>query len=44
MGPNTWNSLPDNWKSVSANSFNRYIKVYFLKKFGDVEAEIYSYT
>ena len=26
------------------NSFKHYIKEYFLKKFGDVEADNYSYT
>ena len=41
MGPNTWNSLPDNLKSAtSVNSFKHYIKEYFLKKLGDVEADI----
>ena len=34
VGPNTWNSLPD----------KHYIKEYFLKKLGNVEADIYSYT
>ena len=42
---NTWNSLPDNLKSAtSVNSFRDYTKEYFLKKLGDVEADIYSYT
>ena len=45
LGPNTWNSLPDNLKSAtSVNSFKDYIKEYFLKKLGNVEADIYSYT
>ena len=45
MGPNTWNSLPDNLKSAtSVNSFKHYIKEYFLKKLGNIEADIYSYT
>ena len=45
VGPNTWNSFPDNFKSAtSVNSFKRYIKEYFLKKLGNVEAYIYSYT
>ena len=45
MGPNTCNSLPDNLKSAtSVNSFKHYIKKYFLKKLGNVEANIYSYT
>ena len=43
--PNTWTSIPDNWKSAtSANSFKHYIKEYFLKKLGNVQANIYSYT
>ena len=42
---NTWNSLPDNLKSASSvNSFKHYIKEYFLKKLGTVEADSYSYT
>ena len=42
---NTWNSLPDNLKSAtSVNSFKHYIKEYFLKKLGNVEADIYSCT
>ena len=45
VGPNTWNSLRYNLKSpTSVNSFNHYIKEYFLKKLGNVEAYIYSYT
>ena len=28
----------------SVNSFKHYIKEYFLKKLGNVEADIYSYT
>ena len=45
VGPNTWNRLPDNLKSAtSVNSFKHYIKEYFLKKLGNVEADIYSYT
>ena len=44
-GTNTWTSLPDNWKSAtSVNSFKHYIKEHFLKKLGNVEANIYSYT
>ena len=32
MGPNTWNSLPNDLKSAtSVNSFNHYIEEYFLK-------------
>ena len=43
--PNTWNSLPNNLKSAtSVNSFKHYIKEYLLKKLGNVEADIYSYT
>ena len=37
VGPNTWNSLPGNFKSGTS------IKEYFLKKFGNAEADIYSY-
>ena len=45
VGPNTWNSLPDNLKSAtSVNSFKHYIKEYFLKTLGSTEADIYSYT
>ena len=45
MRPNTWNSLRDNLKSAnSVNSFKRYIKECFLKKLGNIEADIYSYT
>ena len=45
VGPNTWNSLPDNLKSAtSVNSFKHYIKEYFIKNLGNVEADIYSYT
>ena len=45
VGPNTSNSLPDNLKSAtSVNSFKHYIKEYFLKKLGNVEADIYSYN
>ena len=45
VGPNTWNSLPDNLKSAtSANPFKDSIKEYFLKKLGNVETDIYSYT
>ena len=44
MGPNTWNSLPDNLKSdASVNSFKHYVKEYFLKTLGNVEADIYSH-
>ena len=43
--PKTWNSLPDNLKSAtSVNSFKHYMKEYFLKKLGNVEADIDSYT
>ena len=45
VGPTTRNSLPDNLKSAtSVNSFKHYIKEYFLKKLGNVEEDIYSYT
>ena len=45
VGPNTWNSLPNNLKSAtSVNSFKHYIKEFFLKKLGNVEGDIYSYT
>ena len=44
-GTNTWTSLPDNWKSATIVSyFKHYIKEYFLKKLGNVEAIIYIYT
>ena len=43
--PNTWNSLSGPLKyATSVNSFKHYIKEYFLKKLGNVEANIYSYT
>ena len=45
IGPNTCNSLPDNLKSAtSVNSFKHFIKKYFQKKLGNIEANIYSYT
>ena len=45
VGQNTWNSLPDNLKSDTlVNLFKHYIKVNLLKKLGNVEADIYSYT
>ena len=45
VGPNTWNSLPDNFKSATnVNSFKHYIKEYFLKKLSSVEADSYSYS
>ena len=45
VGPNTWNNLPDNLKSAtSVISFEPYIKAYFLKKLGNIEAYIYNYT
>ena len=45
VGSNTWNSLPNNLKSAtSVSSFKHYIKEYFLKKLGNIEADIYSYT
>ena len=45
VGPNTWNSLPDNLKSATiVISFKHYIKEYSLKKLGNIEADIYSYT
>ena len=44
-GTNTWTSRPDHWKSAtSVNPFKHYIKECFLKKLGNVEANIYSYT
>ena len=42
MVPNTWNSLYNTLKS-SVNSFKHYLKEYFLKKLGNVDANIYSY-
>ena len=45
MGPNTWNSLPNNLKSgTGVNSFKHYIKEYFLKifKLGNIEEDSYS--
>ena len=45
VGPNTWNSLPDNLKSAtSVNSFEHYIDEYFLKNLCNIEEDIYSYT
>ena len=44
VGPNTWNSFPDNLKSATSVNSLKHIKAYFLKKLGDVEANIYSYT
>ena len=45
VGPNTRNSLPDNLKSAtSVNSLKHYIKEYFLKKLGNFDPDIYSYT
>ena len=45
VGPNSWNSLPDNLKSAtSVSSFKHCIKEYFLKKLSNVEANIYSYS
>lgn len=44
VGPNTWNTLPNNLKSAtSINSFKHYIKKYFHKKLDNIEADIYSY-
>ena len=44
VGPNTLNSLPNNLKSAtSVNSFLYFIKEYFLKKLGNVEADDYRY-
>ena len=43
-GTDTWNSLLENLKSsTSVNFFKHYIKEYFPKKLGNVEADIYSY-
>ena len=43
VGPNTWNSLPNNWKSTtSVNPFKHYIKKYFHKRLSNVEADIYN--
>ena len=45
VGPNTSNSFPSNLKfATSLNSFEHYIKEYFLKTLGNAEAESYSYT
>ena len=45
VGPNTWNSLPNNLKSAtSVNSFKHYIKAYFLKKLANFESDIYIVT
>ena len=45
VGPNTWNSPPDNLKSAtSVNSFEHYIDEYFLKNLCNIEEDIYSYT
>ena len=44
LGPSTWNKLPNNLKTAtSVNCFKHNIKKYFLKKFGETEADIYSY-
>ena len=44
VGPTNWNSLPGNLKSTtSVSSFEHYIKEYFLKKLGRIEADIYSH-
>ena len=43
VGPNTWNGLPNNFKSATnINSFKHYIKEYFLRKLGNDEADISS--
>ena len=45
VGPSTWNKLPNNLKTaVSVNCFEHDIKKCFLKKLGETEADIYSYT
>ena len=45
VGPNTWNSLPDNLKSAnSVSSFEHYMDEYFLKNLCNIEEDIYSYT
>ena len=45
VGPSTWNKLPDNIKTTtSVNCFKHGIKKYFLKKLGETEADIYSYS
>ena len=43
--PSTWNKLPNNLKTpISVNCFKHNIKKYFLKKLGETEVSIYSYT
>ena len=45
VGPNTWNNLSGNLKSaIAVSSFKHYIKEYFLKKLGNLEPDIYSYS
>ena len=45
VGPSTWNKLLNNLKTAtSVNCFNHDIKKDFLKKLGETEADIYSYS
>ena len=45
VGPNTWNSLPNNFISAtSVSSLKNYIEEYFLKKLGNIEGDFHSYT
>ena len=45
VGPSTWNKLPNNLKTTtSINCLKHDIKKYFLKKLGETEADIYSYS
>ena len=45
VGPSTWNKLPNNLKTtISVNCFKHDIKKHFLKKLGETEGDIYSYT
>ena len=45
VGPTTWIKLPNNLKTATRiNCFKHDIKKYFLKKLGEVKADIYSYA
>ena len=44
VGSSTWNKLLNNLKTATnVNCFNHDIKIYFLKKLSETEANIYSY-
>ena len=45
VGPSTWNKLSNNLQTAtSINCFKHDTKKYFLKKLGENEVDIYSYT